>query len=894
MGRQSACVEPSTLAGLEALYGRLFLFPPMKLSHETPALRWAVLIPTWLVLGALIFGHAWYTDQYLGVAEGMGLRGAAQAGTPLQAAYPGFAADAQTWVRHALALLEGDQVRLRWTDIDNAPHGREVHWNSAWAWAIAGAGKLDQRLTGRPLPLAVERATLWLPGFTLLVAIVLVSGWTARRVGLLGGLLVAVAMAGHNRFYEGFFPAYVDHHGLIAASVFVLVLGVVLMGVGWWRPEGAPDTPLPDAPGLVRRAAVVSALGGAFGMWVGAASVIPTIAFIGVAAALVTLVAGRRAAAQGLKFEPDAWRLWGRVGAGASLVFYLLEYFPQHMGFRLEVNHPFYAMAWWGAGELLAELSAWWLGGCRKALLRWPRLALGAALAVVAPLTIALFKAQVFTVADPFLSALHHQHIQEFLPLAKTLARLGSGQFVQIAIVENIPLFLAGLALLVSRRRPLILFFCVAVCLLALGLAFWQSRWLLNATGPFIALSLVLAVVYLREARPGLRWSVVLAAAMLLYGGHSVRRILMTREDVAGMRISPSDAYAPLFRDIARALRATQPNGEIVLVSSPNSSTGIGYYGRFRTLGTLYWENNAGLKAAGNILAARSVDEAKAQIRQHGVTHLAILSEENFIGPYFKLLNPTLPDEEVKKTFGHLLLVDKVVPTWLQAIPYRLPDEFKSLNLFVLLVKVAWDQSEADAIFNVALTKLELGETAAAEKDFDTLIQALPQAPQPWFKKADIQFGRNEFEASARSLVEAIRRSPGAERPGMYANAAANFYRAQRPAEAILLYRTALGERPDPNLATYLAWVLATCKVDALRNGAEAVRWAEEAVRADPSSATYLNTLAAALAEQGRFPEAVRAAEAALAAARQANDAATAKLTEARLEAFRAGRAWRE
>jgi tetratricopeptide (TPR) repeat protein len=866
----------------------------MKLSHETPARRWAVLIPAWLVLGALIFGHAWYLQRYLGVAEGLGLRGAATAGTPLQSAYPGFAADAQTWVRHALTLLEGDQIRLRWTDIDNAPHGREVHWNSAWAWTIAGAGKLDHWLTGHPLPQAVERMTVWLPGLTLFAAIVLVSGWAARRTGLLGGLLVAIAMGGHNRFYEGFFPAYVDHHGLIAASVFVLVLGVVFMGVGWWRPAGAPEVALPDSPRLVRRAAVVSALGGAFGLWVGAASVIPTIAFIGLAAALVTLVAGRRAAAEGFQFDPEAWRLWGRVGAGASVGFYLLEYFPQHLGFRLEVNHPFYALAWLGAGELLAELSGWWLGGCRPALLRWPRLALAAGLAAVAPVTILLFKAQVFTVADPFLAALHHQHIQEFLPLAKTLARLGTRPFIDVAIIENIPLILALLALLFSRRRPLILLFSTAVGILALGLSFWQSRWLLNTTGPFIVLSLVLAVVYFRGARPALRWGVVLVAATILYGVNSVRRILMAREDVVEMRISPADAYSPLFRDVARALRATQPTGDIVLVSSPNSSTGIGYYGRFKTLGTLYWENNTGLKAAGSILAARSVDEAKELIRKHGVTHLAILSEENFIGPYFKLLHPTLPDEDLKKTFGHLLLVDKVVPTWLQAIPYRLPDEFKSLNLFVLLVKVAWDQTEADAIFNVALTKLELGETAAAEKDFDTLIQALPQAPQPWFKKADIQFERNEFEASARSLVEAIRRSPGTERPAMYANAAANFYRAQRPAEAMFLYRTALAERADPNLATYLAWVLSTCKVDALRNGAEAVRWAEEAVRADPSSATFLNTLAAALAEQGRFPEAVRTAEEALAAARKANDAGTAKLTEARLEAFRAGRAWRE
>jgi hypothetical protein len=336
----------------------------MKLSHETPARRWAVLIPAWLVLGALIFGHAWYLQRYLGVAEGLGLRGAATAGTPLQSAYPGFAADAQTWVRHALTLLEGDQIRLRWTDIDNAPHGREVHWNSAWAWTIAGAGKLDHWLTGHPLPQAVERMTVWLPGLTLFAAIVLISGWAARRTGLLGGLLVAIAMGGHNRFYEGFFPAYVDHHGLIAASVFVLVLGVVFMGVGWWRPAGAPEVALPDSPRLVRRAAVVSALGGAFGLWVGAASVIPTIAFIGLAAALVTLVAGRRACGGG----------WGRGRAWVS-TFWSTSRSTWASGWRSTI--PSTRWRGWGPGTCWRNFpGGGWAGAVRRSSAgpgwRWP------------------------------------------------------------------------------------------------------------------------------------------------------------------------------------------------------------------------------------------------------------------------------------------------------------------------------------------------------------------------------------------------------------------------------------------------------------------------------------------------------------------------------------------
>ena len=72
-GRQCACVRRSSLAGLAALYGRLFLLSTMKLSHETPARRWAVLVPAWLVLGALIFGHAFglIIGLLLGVVFGL-------------------------------------------------------------------------------------------------------------------------------------------------------------------------------------------------------------------------------------------------------------------------------------------------------------------------------------------------------------------------------------------------------------------------------------------------------------------------------------------------------------------------------------------------------------------------------------------------------------------------------------------------------------------------------------------------------------------------------------------------------------------------------------------------------------------------------------------------------
>ena len=135
---------------------------------RTPAI---VLAAAWLVAALLLFSDASATRDYLTMVGRLGLRGEAHATTPLAQMYPEFASDAQTWVRHALSLIEGDSVRLRHTLIDNAPAGRDVHWNSAWAWTIAGAGHVYAQATGAPIAHAVERATLWLNPLALLAII---------------------------------------------------------------------------------------------------------------------------------------------------------------------------------------------------------------------------------------------------------------------------------------------------------------------------------------------------------------------------------------------------------------------------------------------------------------------------------------------------------------------------------------------------------------------------------------------------------------------------------------------------------------------------------------------------------------------------------------------------
>ena len=83
------------------------------------------------------------------------------------------------------------------------------------------------------------------------------------------------------------------------------------------------------------------------------------------------------------------------------------------------------------------------------------------------------------------------------------------------------------------------------------------------------------------------------------------------------------------------------------------------------------------------------------------------------------------------------------------------------------------------------------------------------------------------------------------------------------------------GLRSDPNnlpLLNQLAWVLATFPDASLRNGREAVELGERAVKVAPNpDPVLLDTLAAAYAESGRFPEAVQTAQHALDLAVQKN-----------------------
>ncbi len=119
--------------------------------------------------------------------------------------------------------------------------------------------------------------------------------------------------------------------------------------------------------------------------------------------------------------------------------------------------------------------------------------------------------------------------------------------------------------------------------------------------------------------------------------------------------------------------------------------------------------------------------------------------------------------------------------------------------------------------------------------------------------------------------------------------------RGQFP-EALAHYRKAMAIEPgDPMVQRSLAWLLATCPLASLRNGAEAMALAERANRLSGGQRPeVLDTLAAAYAEGGWFGEAQATARKALELAIQQNNRVLASGLRDRIALYEARRPYRQ
>lgn len=151
-----------------------------------------------------------------------------------------------------------------------------------------------------------------------------------------------------------------------------------------------------------------------------------------------------------------------------------------------------------------------------------------------------------------------------------------------------------------------------------------------------------------------------------------------------------------------------------------------------------------------------------------------------------------------------------------------------------------------------------------------------------------------DLAGARRHYEEAIAIEP--RRAAFHGNLATVLAAQGRPREAVRAYRRALALDPrDAGARNNLAWLLATSPDPGVRDGqaafALARRVAEDSGGDDPQ---VLDTLAAAEAELGRFPEASRTAARAAALARTSGRPGLAAAIDERAAAYRDGRPHRE
>ena len=183
-----------------------------------------------------------------------------------------------------------------------------------------------------------------------------------------------------------------------------------------------------------------------------------------------------------------------------------------------------------------------------------------------------------------------------------------------------------------------------------------------------------------------------------------------------------------------------------------------------------------------------------------------------------------------------------------------------------------------------------LGRLDDALADAEEAVRSAPEHWQPWNHRAGILLSARRHEAALADLDEAVRL--GAPSRDLLAARSLALFRLGRHDEAFRGIEACLADDPrSPHARCILAWFLATCPDDSLRDGRRALEIARSVEPTDDGGAfARANSLAAACAEMGYFDEAIEHARRALDLA----PAAARAVCELRLATYRAGQPYRD
>ncbi|MDB6108364.1 MAG: hypothetical protein JWR69_114 [Pedosphaera sp.] len=167
-----------------------------------------------------------------------------------------------------------------------------------------------------------------------------------------------------------------------------------------------------------------------------------------------------------------------------------------------------------------------------------------------------------------------------------------------------------------------------------------------------------------------------------------------------------------------------------------------------------------------------------------------------------------------------------------------------------------------------------------------------PASASTYYNLGNALLRQNKIRAAADQYSEAVRLQPDHFEANF--NLALALTQIGNTAGAIRHYRVILRLAPQTTPALQkLAWLLATAPEPQLRNGPEAIQLATQAAQLAPGDPLSWDAQAAALADSGRYLEAVTAATKALDLA-TAHQPDLVQQIQSRLQLYRSGAAFHE
>ena len=189
--------------------------------------------------------------------------------------------------------------------------------------------------------------------------------------------------------------------------------------------------------------------------------------------------------------------------------------------------------------------------------------------------------------------------------------------------------------------------------------------------------------------------------------------------------------------------------------------------------------------------------------------------------------------------------------------------------------------------YNLANVLLQKGEVDEAIANYETELRIQPNFPEGHNNLANALFRKGEPDAAFLHLKAALELNPNY--PEAHNNLGIALSQKGEMREAIAQWNKTLKIQPDNvDAQCNLVWVFATFPDPSIRNGSKAVELAKRALELSGGTNARIWRLAAvAYAEDGRFPEAIKAGENALGLAEAQGNSTLVRTLKMNIALFR-------